>query len=168
MMPVKEPKELFVLLLSNVRHGAERARNVYHEMSDAAEHPEVKEALNARAFVSDKVVEKLDECFEIIGEQPMESCGSVHDALVEEFRGELSEMQSPEVRHLYILAKAHQLNHFRMGEYAFLIEAADNMGHYGVGLLLASCLADKMAFVERTRHLIRKIVQGKVEMRIAA
>ena len=167
-MAIKDPGGLFVLLLSNVRHGAERATNIYHEMSDAAEHPEVKEALNARAFVSDKVLSTLDECFSIIGQQPIETSGRLHDALVEDFRSQLSEIESPEVRHLFILAKAHHLNELRMGEYAVLIEAADMMGHYGVGLLLASCLADKVVFVERTRHLIRKILREKLEMRLAA
>jgi len=31
-------------------------------------------------------------------------------------------------------------------------------GHFGVGVLLESCLADKLAFAERTRRLIRHIV----------
>jgi hypothetical protein len=69
---------------------------------------------------------------------------------------------------MYILAKAHHLNHMRMGEYVVLIEAADLTGHYGLGTLLASCLADKWAFMERTRHLIRKVVEGKIEMMRAA
>jgi hypothetical protein len=36
-----------------------------------------------------------------------------------------------------------------------LIAMADVTGHFGVGVLLESCLADKVAFVERTRRLIR-------------
>ena len=166
---IKNPRELFVMLLSDVRHGAERAKTIYHEMSEIAENPAVKEALDARAFVSDKVVGTLDECFKVLGEHPMELSGRIHDVFVEEFRRELAEIESPEARHLYILAKAHHLNHLRMGEYVVLIEAADMMGHYGVGLMLASCLADKIAFVERTRHLIRHVIEHKVEeMRRAA
>ena len=167
-MPVKDPQEVFVMLLSNVRHSAERATNMYHELSDAAENPEVKEALNARAFVSDKDCDTIDECFRIIGSEPMEFSGRLEDAWVEDFRDKLGDMESPEARHLYVLAQAHQLNHIRTGEYAFMIEAADAMEHYGVSLLLASCLADKVAFTERTRHLIRKIIAGKMQMRMAA
>jgi hypothetical protein len=37
-----------------------------------------------------------------------------------------------------------------------LIAMADLTGHYGVGVLLESCLADKLAFAERTRRLIRE------------
>lgn len=46
--------------------------------------------------------------------------------------------------------------HLRIGEYMALIAASDVTGHYGVGVLLESCLADKLAFVERTRRLIRE------------
>ena len=41
-------------------------------------------------------------------------------------------------------------------------------GHYGVGVLLESCLADNLAFVERTRRLIRKIIEVKVTEKVAA
>jgi ferritin-like metal-binding protein YciE len=167
-MPIKDPQEVFVMLLSNVRHSTERATNIYHQLSDAAENPEVKEALNARGFVSEKDLDTIDECFRIIGAKPMEFSGRLEDALVEDFRSKLDDIESPEARHLFVLAKASQLNHFRMGEYAVLIEAADAMEHYGVGLLLASCLADKIAFTERTRHLLRKIIAGKMAMRMAA
>ena len=42
-----------------------------------------------------------------------------------------------------------------IGEYVALIAAADLTGHDAVGVLLETCLADKLAFVERTRRLIR-------------
>ena len=45
-----------------------------------------------------------------------------------------------------------------------LIAAADLTGHYGVGVMLESCLADKLVFVERTRQLIR----NRLEQRLAA
>jgi ferritin-like metal-binding protein YciE len=60
------------------------------------------------------------------------------------------------------------LTHLRIAEYVALIETADLTGHYGVGVLLESCLADKLAFVERNRRLIRNIVEARVEKRMAA
>jgi hypothetical protein len=46
--------------------------------------------------------------------------------------------------------------------YTVLIEMADTHGHPGVGVLLESCLADKMAFAERTRRLIREHIEQRV------
>jgi hypothetical protein len=60
------------------------------------------------------------------------------------------------------LAKANQLIHLRIGEYVALVAAADVSGHYGVGVLLESCLADTLAFVERTKRLVRNIIETRV------
>ena len=167
-MQVKNPKELFVLLLSHARQGTERTAQTLQELSELAQHQEIKEGLMARAFVSEKIVETIDEAFKLIGEKPMNLTGRLHDVFVEDFRKELAEIQSPVAKHLFILAKANHLTHFRIGEYVALTAAADLTGHYAVGVLLESCLADKLAFVERNRRLIRNIAEAKVRERIAA
>jgi ferritin-like metal-binding protein YciE len=167
-MPVNNPKELFVQMLSNVRQGTERTTKIFQEISQVAQNPDVKEAMEARVFVSDSTLAKLDQCFKLIGEQPVKLSGRLHDVFVEDFRKEVAEIQNPMAKHLFILAKANQLIHLRIAEYVALIAAADMTGHYGVGVLLESCLADKLAFVERTRRLIRNIVESKVTERIAA
>jgi ferritin-like metal-binding protein YciE len=167
MMTVKNPKEFFVVLLSELRQGTERTTKIFQEISQVAQNPDIKEALEARAFVSDKVLATLDQCFKLIGEQPVKLSGRMHDIFVEDFRKELAEIESPVARHLFILAKANHLIHLRIAEYVTLIAAADITGHYGVGVLLESCLADTLAFVERTRRLIRNVIETKVAERVA-
>jgi ferritin-like metal-binding protein YciE len=158
-MAIKNPKELFVLMLSDLQQGAERTTKIFQEIAKAAQNPDIKEALEARVFVSNKIQATLDEAFKLIGEKPVKVSGRLQEVFVEEFRKELAEIQNPEARHLFILAKANHLMHLRIGEYVALIAAADVTGHYGVGVLLESCLADKLAFVERTRRLIREQIQ---------
>jgi ferritin-like metal-binding protein YciE len=165
---VENPHELFVLLLSDVRQDTERTTQMFQDFSKIAQSADVKEALDARVFVSQRVVEELDECFKLIGEQPMKLRGRLQEVFAEDFRKELAEIRSPTARELYILAKASQLIHLRIGEYEALIAAADMTGHYGVGVLLESCLADKLAFAERTGRLIRNIIEGKIAARPAA
>jgi ferritin-like metal-binding protein YciE len=161
-MAVRDPKEVFVRPLSNVRQGTERTTKIFQEISQIAQDPDIKEALEARVFVSDQILARLDECFKLIGEQPVKLTGRLHDVFVEDFHKELAEIQSPAAKHLFVLAKALHLVHLRIAEYVALIAAADVSGHYGVGVLLESCLADKLAFVERTRRLIRHIVETKM------
>jgi ferritin-like metal-binding protein YciE len=166
-MPVQNQKELFVQLLSGLRQGTERSTKFYQELSQVAEDPDIKEALEARAFVSQKVLATQDQCFKLIGEQPMQVSSRLHDIFVEDFRKELAEIQNPAAKRLFILVKAIHLTHLRIAEYAALVAAADVTGHYGVGVLLESCLADKLAFVERTRRMIRNIVEAKVAKKMA-
>lgn len=167
-MAINQPRELFVLLLSNVRQGAERATKAFQELSQAAQDPAVKQVLEARAFVNDKILATLDQCFKLIGEQPVKTSGRIQEIFVEDFRKELAEIQGPVARHLFILAKAQHLIHLRIGEYMALTAAADLTGNYAVGTLIETCLADKLALAERTRRLIRNIVETKVAERLAA
>lgn len=166
-MPVKSRKELFLLLLSHARQGTERAAKIFQELSEAAQSPEIEEALSARTFVTQKTLATLDEAFRLIGEKPVNLSNRLHDVFVEDFRRELEEIQTPEARRLYVLATASHLIHMRIGEYVALIAAADMSNHYGVGVLLESCLADALAFVERTRRLIRSILEAKLTAKAA-
>ena len=161
-MPTKNPKELFVMMLSHARQGTERGATIFKELGEAVQNEEIKEALQARAFVAERTLEKLDEAFRLIGEQPVKLPGRLNDVFVEDFRKELAEIQSPEAKRLFILAKASHLIHLRIGEYVALVAAADVSGNYGVGVLLESCLGDTLAFVERTKRLIRNVVETKI------
>jgi ferritin-like metal-binding protein YciE len=167
-MPAKSPKEVFITLLSDARNNTERTAKVYQEFSQVAQNPDVQEALEARAFISEKNLEILDKCFEIIGEKPVKLSGRLHDIFVEDFKKDLADIQSPVARHLFVLAKATHLAHLRFAEYSVLITAADVTGHFGVSVLLETVLADKEAFLERTRMLVRDILAGKVAERLVA
>jgi ferritin-like metal-binding protein YciE len=161
-MPVTNAKELAMSMLSELRHGAERSQKIYQELGQAAQNPEVKEAMDARELVSSQILSRLDECFRILGEKPVKINQRLHDVFLEDFRRELNEIQSPVARKIFVLAKANHLVHLQTAGYLSLIAAADSLGHPGVGLLLETCLADKMAFSERSRRLIHEIVSQKI------
>ena len=161
-MPITEPKEVFVKMLSDLRRGTERSTSFYQELGGLAQDPDVKEAVEARVFVAQDILRKLDECFRLIGEKPVKAEGRLHDIIVEDFRREIAEIQSPDAQRLFILMKLSQLAHIRMGEYMALIAAADITGHYAVGVLLESCLGEKQALIERSRRLIRDRVAQKL------
>jgi ferritin-like metal-binding protein YciE len=161
-MPVTTPKELCLYMMSELRHGAERSQKIYAEFGNAAQNPEIKEALDARELVSSQILNRLDECFKLIGEKPVKINQRLHDVFIEDFRRELSEIQGPVARKLFVLAKASHLDHLQVAGYMTLIAAADTLGHPGVGVLLESCLADKLAFMERSKHLIRERITEKI------
>jgi ferritin-like metal-binding protein YciE len=162
IVPIKNPRELFLLMLSELRQSTERTTELFDEIRQMAQDPDIKEALEARVFVSQKTLSTLDQCFKLIGEQPVKLSGRVYEVFAEDFRREVAEMQNPTARNLFILARASQVVHLQIAEYHALVSAADLSGHYGVGVLLESCLADKVAFVERTRRFIRAIVETRV------
>lgn len=165
-MPARTPKELFVMLLSDARQSTERSTKLYQEISQEALDPDIREALASRAWISEKDLSANDRCFELIGETPVKLSGRLQEVFVEDFRRELVEIQNPIAKHIFVLAKASHLIHFRIAEYVALVATADVTGHYAVGVLLESCLADKLAFVERTRRLIKNLVATKLAAKV--
>jgi ferritin-like metal-binding protein YciE len=167
-VPIKDPKEVFLMVLSDVRQNTERATKIYEELGKVAQDDDVKELVASRALISSQIVTRLDECFRLIGEKPMKLSGRLHEVFLEDLRNELAEIQSPIARRLFVLAKLSHLVQLRVGEYVMLTAAADLTGNYAVGVLLESCLADKLAFVERTRRLIRRIGEERIQESRAA
>src|SRR5512135_725442 len=173
-MAMQNPKELFVFLLSNLRHREERITEVLQELSETVEDPDIKEALESRLFLRNQVLSTLDRVFQLIsqagrdvGQQPIppherERLQQFKQMLVEDARRELAEINSPKLRHLYILIKTQHVVHLTIAEYVALTAMADVTGHYSVGILLESVLAEKLAFVERARRLMRRIVEEEV------
>ena len=160
-MPINNPQEMFVMLLSDVRRKTERSVEFYREVSKLAEEPDIKEAIEAREFVAQKSLDKIDEAFRLINQKPVTLSGRTEEVFVEDFRREVAEIKSPVVRRLFVLSKLMHLTHWRIGEFMALVAAADATGNFGVGVLLESCLGDYLAFVERNRRIIRKLVELK-------
>ena len=166
-MPIKAPKELFVMLLTDVRQGAEKAEKIYEEIGQVVQEPHIKEALQARAFAAGKVLATLEECFRLLGEQPAKLSGRLQETLIEDFRRELAEIQTPVARRIFALVKLNHVAQFHTGEYRALIAAAEAVGHHGVSLLLETCLATRQAFMERTQRFLRQLVEEKIAERAA-
>jgi ferritin-like metal-binding protein YciE len=167
-MTTKGPKELFLLLLSEARQNSERGTKVFQEINQLVDDPDIKEALDARVFVSEKILSQIDQCFKFLGEKPVALNGRLQEVFVEDFRRELAEIQSPTARQMFVLTRLSNLVHFRIAEYTALTALADLSGHSGIGVLLESCLADSLVFVERTHRLLRTSVESKVTERLAA
>jgi ferritin-like metal-binding protein YciE len=160
-MPINEPMDAFVKLLSHVRQTTERSDKIYEELANIAQDPEIKETLGARQFAKSAELAKIDEAFRLIGKKPVPLTGKIAETFVEDFRGEVAELSSPAVKKIFVLAKAIHLAHWRAGEWMALVAAADFTGNYGVGVLLETCLADDLAFAERTRRALRGLAEAK-------
>jgi ferritin-like metal-binding protein YciE len=167
-MAIENPKALFVMLLSHLRLGEENTTEIFKELSHAAQDPDIKEALESRIFLKNQIVSSLDRCFSLIGEKPVKVVDRIREVFIEDFRHELAEISSPGVRRLFVLAKAKYLVQLRVAEYRALTAMADVTRHFGVGVLLEACLAEQLAFDDRTRRLLQYIVRREFGERLAA
>jgi ferritin-like metal-binding protein YciE len=128
-MLARTPREIFVMLLLEVGQGTQNASKIYHEISERTQDPQIKEALETRAFVSEKTLATLDECLRLMSEQPVKLTDRPHDVFLQDLPRQLADIQYLAARHLFLLAKLNQFTPLRIGEYMALMSAADRAGH---------------------------------------
>ena len=167
-MSVRNPKGLFVLMLSGLRQGTEQTSRVFQELGQAVQDPNIRELREAQRLVSHKIIGTLDQCFKAIGEKPVKTGEHLYEVFVQDLRKKLAEIDNSMVRKLFVLAQASRLIHLRIAEYQALIAAADTSGHYGMVVLLETCIAEKLILLERVRRLMRHFIEVKMVERIAA
>ncbi len=166
---IQNAEDLFVTILSNVRSREGRKQQWLKEMSQDVQNPEVKQILDARSFVQNEIVSTLDECFKHLGKQPVQTEPSqFKETWLEDFRRERDSIQNPTLKGIYTLHKVMDLVDLHRAAYVGLIAMADASGHYSVGALLESSLADKIAFVERNRRILREMVEQAVAGKMKA
>lgn len=161
-MALRNSKEVFVMILSDAHKNCARSARAFRQLSEAAESFELKQELEARAFITDNDVKLLDHCFERIGEKPLNFPFRLEDALAHDFKSGLAQIQAPAGRQLYILVKATELGQHSIAEYPILISAAEVTGSYVVGALLKTILAHKLAFMDEDRRLVRDLIKGEI------
>lgn len=169
-MPIKNVEELFLTVLSDVRAREERSLQAWQEMSQHAQDEDVKKVLETRAFLTKESISNLDECFRLLGKQPMQPTTRLHDVFIEDFRRELNEIHDPTLRSLYVIHKARELAQLHVSAYVGLITMAELMGNIPVSALLETNLAGKMVFIDRAADLVHEIGESAVmgRMRKAA
>jgi len=170
-LAIQSAEDLFMMMLSNVRSREERSLQIMQEMSSHAQDPDVKKVLDTRAFLTKESISNLDECFRLLGKQPMPQTHTrMEEVLVEDFRRELNEIQSPGLRTLYVLHKIRELVHLQTAAYGGLIAMAEFTGNISVSALLETNLASRKVFIDRTRELLRAIGEAAIsgKMRKAA
>lgn len=167
-MALSAAEQVFLLLLSNARHGTERAARFYEEISHYSPYADIKENLHSRALMASKTVTVLDECFGLLRMAPVRARGRVEEAFADDFRHELIELQSPTTVALFILAKATHLQNFRTAEYVAVAASAEVAGHPEIAALLERCLAEYLSSMERTRGMIRDAVAENIAHKPAA
>ena len=166
-MPNRNSKDIFVMMLSNVRKKSADTARAYRRLGEAAESSELKQDLEARAFITENDLKSLDHCFERIGEKPVVipfhlEAALVEDVLASDFEGTLAQLETSASRNLYILAKAAELVQQSITEYPILISAAEVTGHHVLGVVLETILAHKLALMERDRRLERDLIEGEI------
>ncbi len=165
-MPIQNVEDLFVAMLSHLHNVESRLLTGVQELSQVVQDKDIKQAVETRIFLTKQDINNIEECFRILGKQPVKPTSRFAEVWVEDLRRELSEIQPPVLKTLYALGALRQIHNLHIAEYTSLIIMADLMHNLPVMTLLERNLEDKVMFINRTDALIREIGKTVIAERL--
>ena len=124
-MPISSPRDKFVHELADTYDAEHQFLEAMQEMRDKATDEKLKVMLDEHMTETRGQIEKLQQVFSSIGEQPQRQHCSGAEGIIEEGSKAMEEAGTDEIRDAFIVGGATKAEHYEMVSYADLIEAAE-------------------------------------------
>jgi ferritin-like metal-binding protein YciE len=167
-MPIRTPEELFFDGLSDVYAREQRMAQMWENLSQKVQDPEVKDLLSVRAHFERQDASNIEKCFQLLGKQPTAPNGAAYQTIVDHIRDKCDSIETPALKAAFCLAALRRMHNWGIGEYSALTAMAMRSGNWAVAALLEHNLADQVDFIERRRDWIRERIEERMGTRLAA
>jgi ferritin-like metal-binding protein YciE len=142
--------ELYIHELNDMFSAEQMLVEALQEQADAASNPQLKKAFESHLAQTQKQVERLQRCFEEIGEEPEDEECKGMKGLVEEFRTFVQEKDpSPDILDHFACGAAAKVEQNEIKGYESLIELAESMEHNQAVKLLNQSLKEEESTLEK-------------------
>jgi ferritin-like metal-binding protein YciE len=142
--------ELYIHELNDMFSAEQMLVEALQEQADAASNPQLKKAFESHLAQTQKQVERLQRCFEEIGEEPEDEECKGMKGLVEEFRTFVQEKDpSPDILDHFACGAAAKVEQYEIKGYESLIELAESMEHNQAVKLLNQSLKEEESTLEK-------------------
>jgi ferritin-like metal-binding protein YciE len=142
--------ELYIHELNDMLSAEQMLVEALQEQADAASNAQLKKAFESHLAQTEKQVERLQRCFEEIGEEPQDEECKGMKGLVEEFRTFVEEKDpSPDILDHFACGAAAKVEQYEIKGYESLIELAESMEHNQAVKLLNQSLKEEQSTLEK-------------------
>jgi ferritin-like metal-binding protein YciE len=124
-MPISSPREKFVHELADTYDAEHQFLEAMQTMHDKATDEKLKAMLEVHMAETRGQIEKLQQVFSSIGEQPRRQHCSGAEGIIEDSSKAMEEAGTDEIRDTFIVGGATKAEHYEMVSYAELIEGAE-------------------------------------------
>ncbi|PSP52980.1 hypothetical protein BRC60_00445 [Halobacteriales archaeon QH_1_68_42] len=152
-MSVSSLRDLFVHDLEDVYYAENELLDVLSELAEQTEDEEIAQAFRDHHEETEGHVDRLDQVFEKLGQEPEhEECEGIEGLITE--HEEFLEMDSDQdVLDLHNLVAAQKTEHYEIAAYGNLAVIADRLGEGEVGDLLHETLEEEKAALDKVATL---------------
>jgi ferritin-like metal-binding protein YciE len=150
--------ELFLHELGDILNAERRLVDALGEQAEGASNPQLQKAFSAHQAQTEKQVQRLEQIFEQLGEQPEEEECKGLSGLLEELES-FKEQQDPseDILDVFSIGAAEKVESYEICAYESLVSMARDMGHTKAVKLLQQNLKEEEQTLKKMQGLSKKI-----------
>jgi ferritin-like metal-binding protein YciE len=158
---IKSMDDLFLHVLQDIYYAEKQIVKALPDMIEKATNRELTAAFSGHLEETEKHVQRLEQAFELLGEQPKGTKCPAIDGIIDEANEVAGEIDNKKVLDAALIAAAQAVEHYEITRYGTLITWAGELGKDAVGKLLATTLKEEKATDKKLSGLAEKKVNLK-------
>src|SRR5437868_15037597 len=149
--------ELFVHGLKDMLDGERQLVEALQELESDSSNSQLKKAFATHRQETEGQVDRLQQCFELLGEQPEDSECKGIKGIIEEKKAFMEEDPSQDILDVFHVGAAVKTETYEICEYESLIAMARDMKHNKVAQLLRENLKEEQAALKKMEGFSKKL-----------
>jgi len=158
---IKSMDELFLHVLQDIYYAEKQIVKALPDMIEKATNRDLTVAFKGHLEETEKQIKRLEQAFELLGEQPKGTSCPAIDGILDEANEIAGEIDNKKVLDAALIAAAQAVEHYEITRYGTLIIWAGELGKDAVGKLLAATLKEEKATDKKLSALAEKKVNLK-------
>jgi ferritin-like metal-binding protein YciE len=156
--------ELFTHELADMLDAERKILEALGEQAEESTNPQLQKAFEAHREQTETQVQRLEQCFEQLEEEPEETeCAGIR-GLIEEHDNMKEEDPSEDILDVFNVAAATKVERYEITAYEALIRLSDMMGHTKVSRLLNQNLKEEQQTLKKMEGFANKIKPERMGM----
>src|SRR5947208_4867577 len=160
-------REFFIHGLNDIYDAEQQLVEALGELEDDSNLSQLKKAFESHRAQTEKQVQRLQQCFELLGEQPEETeCHGIR-GIIQEKKSFMEEEPSQDLIDVFNVGGAIKTEQYEIAEYESLIDLARELRENKIVKLLGQTLKEEQATLKKMEQFEKKIkpeqMGGEVE-----
>jgi len=157
--------ELFIHELQDMRDAEQQLMEALGKQAEESSRPELKKAFVSHRAQTEKQLERLNQVFESIGEEPEDTeCAGIRGLIQEHDNFKEEEDPSEDLMDVFNVGAAEKVENYEICAYEGLIQLARDMGHKKAVQLLNQNLKEEQQTLKKMEAFSKKVKPEKLGM----
>lgn len=150
-------REFFIHGLTDIYDAEQQLVEALSELAQDSTQAQLKKAFESHRAQTEKQVQRLQQCFELLGEQPEETeCHGIR-GIIQEKKSFMEEDPSPDLVDVFNVGGAIKTELYEVAEYESLIDLAEELGENKIAKLLGQTLKEEEATLKKMQQFEKKV-----------